>query len=109
MLFPHVQIGSIYPRKKWLMFFLDDKSLIFFPELPRSNNSTLTDCCTAVPCAGEIFSLRTRHMFWDKGWGLEADLDEPTHASDELHAKTLASMARREKEPMLTCSCFSGC
>jgi len=48
-------------------------------------------------------------MFWDKGWGLEADLDEPTHASDELHAKTLPSMARREKEPMLTCSCFSGC
>ena len=31
-------------------------------------------------------------MFWDKkkGWGPEADLDEPTHASDELHAKTLA-------------------
>jgi len=48
-------------------------------------------------------------MFWDKGWGLEADLDEPTHASDELHAKTLPSTARREKEPMLTCSCFSGC
>ena len=44
-------------------------------------------------------------MFWDKkkGWGLEADLDEPTHASDERH------VARREKEPMLTCSCFSGC
>ena len=37
-------------------------------------------------------------MFWDKGWGLEADLDEPTHASDELRAKTLPSMISQKKK-----------
>ena len=48
-------------------------------------------------------------MFWDKGWGLEADLDEPTHASDELHAKTLPSMASREKGAHADLFLFSGC
>jgi len=50
-------------------------------------------------------------MFWDKkkGWGLEADLDEPTHASDELHAKTLPSMASREKGAHDDLFLFSGC
>jgi hypothetical protein len=41
-----------------------------------------------------------------KRWGQEGDLDEPTHASDELQAKTSSSMAVGGKgAPMLTCSC----